>query len=164
MRQSLGRTFLVFTLLAALSAILACRSTDAAATTIFRCVVDGAVVYSDDPCPGGTVVDLPKTGSERADAKGNLPVSDDTVQQCFDTYRANSRDPTDAKILYFSARMSDAGYPYLSVEAVFRNQAGGPERTSCVCRLTTDLTLDKYATEKSPTLQSFIQNNLAKPR
>jgi hypothetical protein len=162
MRLLLGRTFLVFALPAVSMAILACLPTGVAAATIFRCVVDGAVVYSDEPCAGGTVVDLPKTGSEKADAKGNLPVSDDTVQQCFDTYRVNSRDPTDAKILNFSARMSDAGYPYLNVEAVFRNQAGGPERTSCVCRLTTDLTLDKYATGKSPALQAFIQDNLVK--
>ena len=163
MRQRLCRMFAGVALPAVLMATLACLSTGARAATIFRCVVDGAVVYSDEPCAGGTVVDLPKTGSEQADAKGNLPVSDDTVKQCFDMYRINSRDPTDAKILYFLARMSDAGYPYLSVEAVFRNPAGGPERTSCWCRLTTDLKLDTYSTGKSPALHAFIDSNRARP-
>ncbi len=162
MRRSLVGIFPRFALPAALLVVLACHAVDSSAATIFRCVIDGAVVYSDEPCRGGTVVDLPKTGSEKADAKGNLPVGDDTVQQCFEIYRVNSRDPTDAKILNYSARMSEAGYPYLSVEAIFRSQAGGPERIACWCRLTTDLNLDKYATEKSPALQAFIQANLAK--
>ena len=158
--RTLGNRLMAALWPVALVASAACVTPGAMAAPIYRCVVDGAVVYSDEPCAGGKVVDLPKTGAEQADAKGNLPVSDDTVAQCFELYRVNSRDPTDAKILYSSARMSEAGYPYLSVEAVFRNPSGGPERTSCGCRLTTDLTLDRYATEKSPALQAFIQQNL----
>jgi hypothetical protein len=118
---------------------------------VHKCVIAGKTTYQSAPCSGtaDTVIATPKTGAERADDKGRLPVTEGVARECYEGYRRLSLDPTDAKMLSYVATMAPAGFPVLYVNAVFRNRNGGPSREVLWCRLTPDLTIDAQATDKA---------------
>ena len=114
-----------------------------------KCVdASGKTTYQDGACSLGNhqsnlPVDKVISGGKKVD------VSDGVVRDCYEGYRIRSLDPSKAEYLGHTASVAPAGFPVLHVSAVFRNKYGGPDRRLLWCKLTSDLNLDKFATEKA---------------
>ena len=101
--------------------------------------------YDSPQCGSGRSPGTAATPDRKVRTGEELVVSTEVVQQCFDGYRKLSLDPTDAKLLGYSASIVPAGFPVLHVSAVFKNKYGGPDNQLLWCKLTEDLQLDQGA-------------------
>jgi hypothetical protein len=126
---------------------------------VFRCTVDGKVVYSDAPCgPGAKTIPIDPPpdplANQRVKSKlgppgTKLDVPEDLVRACFDAYRVYARDPTAAKIVSYRANIAPIGFPVLVVTSVFLNKSGGPDREELWCKLTDSFELDLAAMKEN---------------
>lgn len=127
---------------------------------IFKCTdSSGKVSYLDKPCPSSSKSDQIDTGSPQTkkyslesphpDSGKKIDVSKDVIKKCYESYQKISLDPPQSEMLGYWAEITPSGAPVLTVDAIFRNKFGGPDRLSCYCKLTDDLQLDEESLKKS---------------
>lgn len=127
---------------------------------IFSCTdSSGKVLYLDSPCPPSsksTPLDLGQSQqkeysleSPHPDSGKKIEVSEVVIKKCYESYRKMSLDPNQSEMLGYLARIVPNGSPVLTIDAVFRNKFGGPDRLSCYCKLTNDFELDEDSLKKS---------------
>lgn len=115
---------------------------------VYRCDEGGRTTYSAAPCTSGSATALPIQATPAPASEAPLAVARAVVDSCFEKWRRASPDPGDARMVGYVARYVPAGFPVLQVDAVFRNRAGGPDRTMLWCKLTPALALDEEATDR----------------
>jgi hypothetical protein len=126
--------------------------------------VGGNAVYGDRPC-GADQRQVPIAADPNAPRRGNLApgakliLPTGVADACWDRIRLFARDPTTAKRLSEFGSVGDDGFPYVTINSVFTNRNGGPERRFIRCRLSeSDLSLDQDALRV--TEQEFFRSQM----
>lgn len=135
-------------------------STLVMANNIFQYVDEnGKVVFTNTlPPDGAKVISKPEEKEKKQDGYTtknphpdygiDLDISEDTVKECYASFRRVSLDPSTAKMIGYKAKVAPDGTKYISVDAVFANKFGGPDRHSCYCRLNDAMQIDENKLKK----------------